>query len=97
MLLSSPVSVQSLTNAYHIIGLGYKFLLTLSITQVACERTFSTLKFVKNHLRILLTQKNLEGFILMATEKEIIMGLDQDDITDKKAAISELLHHLLVY
>lgn len=30
-----------LTDAYHIIGMGYKFL-------VASERTFSTLKFVKN-------------------------------------------------
>ena len=31
--------------------LAYKFLLTLSITQVACERSFSTLTFVKNRLR----------------------------------------------
>src|SRR4029434_2809125 len=35
-----------LTDAYHVIGLAYKFLLTLSITQVACERSFSTLTFV---------------------------------------------------
>src|SRR4029434_5427206 len=40
-----------LTDAYHVIGLAYKFLLTLSITQVACERSFSTLTFVKNRLR----------------------------------------------
>ncbi|KAJ8369227.1 hypothetical protein SKAU_G00092550 [Synaphobranchus kaupii] len=39
-----------LTDAYHVIGMGYKFLLTLSVTQVACERTFSTLKFVKNRV-----------------------------------------------
>lgn len=86
-----------LTDAYHIIGLGYKFLLTLSITQVACERTFSTLKFVKNRNRTSLTQENLEAFLLMATEKEILMGLDKDDIIDKMAESSELLHRLLVY
>lgn len=38
-----------LTEAYHVIGLGYKFLFTLSVTQVACERSFSTLKFTKHY------------------------------------------------
>ncbi len=32
------------THAYHTIGLAYKFLLTLSCTQVACERSSSILK-----------------------------------------------------
>ena len=48
-----------LTDAYHIIGLGYKFLLTLYVTQVACERTFSTLTFVKNRLRTSMTALRL--------------------------------------
>lgn len=86
-----------LIDAYHIIGLGYKFLLTLSITQVACERTFSTLKLVKNRLRTSLSQENLEAFLLMATEKEILMELDKDDIIDKMSESSELLRRLLVY
>eukprot|EP00063_Salmo_salar_P063808 XP_014038643.1 PREDICTED: zinc finger protein 519-like [Salmo salar] len=50
---------------------------------VACERTVSTMKFVKNRLRTSLTQENLEAFLLMAKEKEIIMGLGKDDIIDK--------------
>ncbi len=40
-----------MSNAYHLLGLAYKFLLTLSITQVACECTFSTLKFIKTRLK----------------------------------------------
>ena len=48
-----------LTDAYHIIGLAYKFLLTLSVTQVACERSFSTLKYIKNRLRSTLSQEHL--------------------------------------
>jgi hypothetical protein len=71
-----------LKDAYHIIDLGYKFLLTLSLTQVACERTVSTMKFVKNRIR---------------TEKEILMGLDKDDIIDKMSESSELPRRLLVY
>ena len=41
-----------LTDAYHVTGLAYTFLLTLSIT---CEWSFSTLKFVKKRLRNSLT------------------------------------------
>lgn len=88
-----------LTDAYHIIGLDYKFILTLSISQVACERTFSTLKLVKNRPRTSLNQENLEAFILInrETKKEIVMALDKDDIIDKMAESSELLRYLLVY
>jgi len=59
-----------LTDSYHRIGLGHKFLLTLSVTQVACERSFSTLKFIKNRLRSTASQEHLEAFMLMAIEKE---------------------------
>ncbi|ROL53743.1 hypothetical protein DPX16_2464 [Anabarilius grahami] len=50
-------------------GLGYKFLPTLSITQVACEKTFSTVTLVKNRLRNSLSQENLEAFLFTATDK----------------------------
>ncbi|KAI4826591.1 hypothetical protein KUCAC02_030036, partial [Chaenocephalus aceratus] len=85
-----------LTDAYHVIGLGYKFLLTLSFSQVACERTFSTLTYVKNRLRTTLTQEHMEAFMLMCTEKEILMALDTDRVIDRVAETSELLRHLLV-
>lgn len=63
-----------LSSAYHLLGLAYKFLLTLSLTQVACERTFSTLKFIKSRLRSTLSANKLEMFKLMATEKDILMA-----------------------
>lgn len=74
-----------LTDAYHLFGLGYKFLLTLSVTQVACERSFSTLKFIKNRLRSTTAQEHLEAFMLMANEKDILKALDTDGIIDKVA------------
>lgn len=85
-----------LTDAYHVIGLAYKFLLTLSITQVACERSFSTLKFVKNRLRSSMTQDHMEAFMLMCTEKEILMSIDNDKVIDKVAETSALLRRLLM-
>uniref|UniRef100_A0A8C6KUE3 DUF4371 domain-containing protein n=1 Tax=Nothobranchius furzeri TaxID=105023 RepID=A0A8C6KUE3_NOTFU len=84
-----------LTDAYPVLGLAYKYLLTLSLTQVACERTFSILKFIKNRLRSTLSSDKLEAFMLMASEKDILMALDSDSVMDRLAEKSELLKKLL--
>nr|XP_054590119.1 52 kDa repressor of the inhibitor of the protein kinase-like [Nothobranchius furzeri] len=85
-----------LSDAYHLLGLAYKYLLTLSLTQVACERTFSTLKFIKSRLRSSLSANRLEMFMLMATEKDILMSMDSDMVIDKVAEKSDLLRKLLL-
>lgn len=84
------------SHAYHKIQLAYKFFLTLSCTQVACERSFSTLKFIKSRLRSRMREENLEAFMLMATEEEILMRLDSDDVIDRVAEKSKLLRNLLL-
>ena len=55
------IEYNMLTNTFKYIGLAYQYLLTLSVTQVACERSFSTLKLIKTHMRNMLSQDNLEG------------------------------------
>lgn len=85
-----------LSGAYHLLGLAYKFLLTLSLTQVACERTLSTLTFIKSRLRSTLSANKLEAFMMMATEKDILMALDSDVVIDRVAEKSELLRKLLL-
>lgn len=86
-----------LTDAYHHVALAYKYLLTLSVTQVACERSFSTLKFIKSRLRNSINASKLEAFMLMSSEKDILMGLDTDTVIDRVAEKSELLRKLLLY
>ena len=39
------------SSAYSELYIAYKYLITLSVTQVECERCFSALRFVKNRLR----------------------------------------------
>lgn len=80
-----------LTDAYGLIGLAYKYMLTLSCTQVACERSFSVLKFVKNRLRSSMSAEHLDSFMLMCVEKDILQKLDSDIIIDKVAEKSGLL------
>ncbi|KAL3999518.1 glycine hydroxymethyltransferase [Sarotherodon galilaeus] len=83
-----------LSDAYGLLGLAYKYLLTL--TQVACERTFSTLKFIKSRLRSNLSANKQEIFMLMVTEKDILMSLDSDKVIDGVAEKNDLLRKLLL-
>lgn len=46
----------------------YKYLLTLPLTQVTCERSFSKLKLLKTRLRSTISQENLECLFLMQCE-----------------------------
>ena len=79
------------SEAFANIGLAYKYLLTLSTTQVACERSFSTLKFIKNRLRSTLSSDNLDAFMLMAIEKDILSNLSVDSIIDHVSLKSSLM------
>ena len=85
------------SGAYEHISLAYKYLLTLSTTQVACERSFSTLKYVKNRLRSTLSADNLEAFMLMAIEKDILTTLDVDTIIKTVSENSALLRSELFF
>lgn len=84
------------SHAYHKIQLAYNFLSTLSCTQVACERSFLTLKFIKSRLRSRMREENLEAFMLMATKMETLMRLDLDDVIDRVAEKRKLLCNLLL-
>ena len=44
------------------------------------ESSFSTLKFIKNHLRTRLSQGNSDALMLMATENEVLMNLDSNEV-----------------
>jgi hypothetical protein len=73
----------------------FKFLLTLSLSQVACERSFSTLKNIKNRMRSTLSSNYLNSFMIMAVKSDLLMNLDCDKIIDKVAENSELLQKSL--
>ena len=84
-----------LTNTFKYLGLAYRYLLTLSVTQVACERSFSALKFIKTHVRSRLRQDNLEGLMLMKVEHELTLAIDNEFIIDKIANHSKSYARIL--
>jgi hypothetical protein len=70
LLCSLKFNPQSLP--YSNLILAYKFMLTLSSSQVACERSFLKLKYILNIVRNLLSQSSLESFSLMACANDLL-------------------------
>jgi hAT family C-terminal dimerisation region len=81
--------------AYSNLFLAYKFVLTLSSSQVACERSFSKLKYILNRLRNLLSQSSLQSFMLMSCEKDLLPRINNNEIIDFLASTSETMKKLL--
>lgn len=77
--------------AYTNLYIAYKYLLTLSCTQVSCERSFSKLKVIKTKLRSALQQDLLEAFMLMNTEIDLLQDINYDQIIDILGKSSNLL------
>jgi len=83
------------SEAYKTLFYAYKFFLSLSSTQVACERMFSKLKYILNRIRYSLSQDHLESFMLMSAESDILMALYNEIIIDTLSQKSSNLNKLL--
>lgn len=76
------------SSVYSNLFLAYEYLLTLSFSQVSCERAFSKLKIVKTRLRSSMTNDRLEAFLMMAIEKDILEQINISDIISYLASTS---------
>ena len=61
----------------------YKYLLTIPLTQVTCERIFSKLKLIKTRLRASMKNETLEAFVFMHTERDVLNKIESDVIINK--------------
>ena len=96
LYLQNAIQLWIAFSAFSELYFAYKYLVTLSVTQVECERTFSTLKFLKNRLRSTINQSHLEALILIYLEKAVVNNLDVNEIINIYANTSEELKRLLV-
>jgi len=85
------------TMAYSSLFMAYKFILTLSCTQVKCETTFSKLKYIFNRLRNTLSQEKLDTFLIMNVEKDILLNIKNEDIIHLITNKSDELKNILLY
>lgn len=68
------------SSAYSNIYVVYKYLLTLSCTQVKCETVFSKLKLIKSRIRSTVAQETLGALVLINVESDITDNIDNDNI-----------------
>ena len=83
-------------SAFSNLYLAYQYLLTLSFSQVSCERAFSKMKIVKTRLRASLGNEKLETFMMMSTEKDILDAVTVDDLISIMARDSQVFSKLLL-
>ncbi|KAL4714973.1 hypothetical protein ACJJTC_003124 [Scirpophaga incertulas] len=69
---------------HHLILLiAYCVILTMSFTQVTCERRFSALKRIKTRLGSLLGQELLDSLIILNTESDLIKDDENSSFYDR--------------
>ncbi|KAE9528830.1 hypothetical protein AGLY_012405 [Aphis glycines] len=91
LLNSLNMHSSTFSNLYSV----YEYILTLSCTQVKCERSFSKLKIIKNRLRSSLGQDHLEIFMLMSIERDILETVDFSEILEYVKGTSDLMKKML--
>ncbi|GBO22676.1 hypothetical protein AVEN_69333-1 [Araneus ventricosus] len=91
ILASNRLHDKAYDNLYEL----YEVVCALSVTQVHCERTFSKLKIIKNRLRNSLSEENLESYVLLSIEKELLDNLDGEKIIDRFEETSSEVKGLL--
>ena len=83
--------------SYPLLYKTYKVILTLFVTQVGCERTFSKLRYVKNRLRNQLSEDRLDSLLLMRVERDVLLRISNHTIIDELAKINAEMRRLLLY
>ena len=83
--------------SYPLLYQAYKIILTLSVTQVDCERTFSKLSYVKNRLRNQLTEDRLDSHLLMCIERGVLLRISNHTIINELAKMNAEMRKQLPY
>lgn len=74
----------------------YRYVATLPVTEVKCERTFSNMRITKNRLRTLLNDDTLENLIVISDEADLLQKIDLNDVVKDLAMTSKYLACLLL-
>lgn len=82
-------------SAYSNLCMAYEYFLTLSVTEVNCERTVSKLKIIKSRLRSSLCQENLETLIVTSVERQLLEYIDVSEVVEYFKNSSSLMYKML--
>ena len=78
----------SLTIAMPNISTLMKIYLTIPVSSVAAERSFSRMKLIKSHLRTTMSDDRLSGLAVISINADVSKELNFDNVIDKFARMS---------
>ena len=70
---------------FQTVWIAYRILLTIPVTVVSTERSFSKLKLIKTYLRTTMSQERLSGLAMISIENEYLDKLNYDDLIEEFA------------
>ena len=87
-LMSAPEILKFVMDAdcYPNISVAYRVLLTVPVTVVSAESSFSKLKSLKNYLRSTMSQERSNGLAMCIIRKDILNTIDFDTVPDDFAS-----------
>ena len=71
---------KDLVDLYPNLSIALRLVLTMPVTVASGERSFSTLKLIKNYLRSTMSQERLSGLAIIAIENDISRKLDYSQL-----------------
>ena len=83
--------------SYPLLYQAYKVILTLSVTQVNCERIFSKLRYINSRLKNQLSEDRLDSLLLMCVEPDVLLRISNHMIIDEPAKINAEMQRLMLY
>ena len=72
-------------DAFPNLRISLKMLLTIAVSKVSCEQSFSKLKLILSYLRVSLGQDRLRDLALLKFERETLKTTDFDTVIDQFA------------
>uniref|UniRef100_A0A8C5PE46 TTF-type domain-containing protein n=1 Tax=Leptobrachium leishanense TaxID=445787 RepID=A0A8C5PE46_9ANUR len=75
--------IESLPN----LSLSLKLFLTICVSVASCERSFSKLKIIKNHLRSTMGQSRLSDLAMLSVESELARKIDFEEVINNFATL----------
>ena len=90
---ATPLQILQILNDYSLIEsypnlfIALRIYLTIPVTTVSNERSFSKLKLIKNYLRSSMGQERLSGLAILSIENDISHSINFDEIIDTFVAI----------
>lgn len=80
--ISAILNSRDLCDIYPNVDIALRMYLSIPATNCSGERSFSTLKRVKNYLRASMNQDRLNALALLSIEAQLVQEIEYDDVID---------------